>query len=81
MAQKNAGCPESNGSKSQPFYGNKEVSRITGPFAPYYDQPLTGCDEYPFTVIASCRSWVRGRTLLLCDDRSSQRRTHGRVAG
>jgi len=31
-----------------------------------------------FTVIASCRSWVRGRTLLLFDDRSSQRRTHGR---
>jgi hypothetical protein len=31
-----------------------------------------------FTVIASCRSWVRGWTLLLFNDRSSRRRTHGR---
>ncbi len=31
-----------------------------------------------YTVIASCRSWVQSRRLLLFDDRSSQRRTHGR---
>ncbi len=35
-------------------------------------------DRLYITVIASCRSWVRGWTLLLFNDRSSRRRTHGR---
>ena len=50
----------------------------------YNDKVAAGCGArtlrlcHIHTVIASCRSWVRRRTLLLLEDNGARRRTHER---